>query len=590
MKFSEISVVLDQMSKTTKRLELTDILVSLFRSADSDLKPLVYLVEGKLAPDYEGIETGMSDKLIIKALSTVSNIDENTLMNDYSKIGDIGIFASMISSKKKLNSLTSVELTVDYVYRSLISMAKASGSGSTKTRLNIYIDLLLNGTEKDILYITRIITGKLRIGVSDATILDALISAFSDKKYSEDIENAYNFHPDLGYIAEELRNGRAGKLANEGAVPMIPFKVMLAERLRSIPEIIDKMENNCAFEYKYDGMRTEIHKDGEKVKLFSRGNEETTNQFPDIVKACLDTFKEHSMILDGETVPYNPETGELYPFQIISQRRGRKYNLNEKSSEIPVTVFIFDIVYLDGKDLSKTPYVERRKILESLFSETDTFKLAKRIVSSNKEEIKKFFDQAIEDGCEGLVAKNTSNESVYQAGARGWLWIKIKRDYEAQLWDSLDLTVVGAFNGHGRRKGTYGALLLATYNDSNDTFETVCKLGSGFTDDVLFSLPKKFQSLISDHTPPRVNSKIIPDYWIIPEIVMQIVGAEITVSPVHTCAFGIIENDAGLSVRFPRFSGIWRNDKNPEDSTTTKEILEMYREQKKTIDSDNNIS
>ncbi len=586
MKFSEVSLALDEMSKITKRLQLTDILVSLFKSADSDLKELVYLIEGKLAPDYEGLETGMSDKLIIKALSTVSNIDENKLMEEYSKMGDIGIFAANIASRKNLNPLSSVELTVDYVYKSLISMARASGSGSTRTRLNIYTDLILNGSEKDILYITRIITGKLRIGVSDATILDALILAFSDKKYSKEIENAFNFHPDLGYIAEKLRNGEENALINEGAVPMIPFKVMLAERLRSIPEIIEKMGGSCAFEYKYDGMRTEIHKKGDEVRLFSRGNEETTAQFPDIIKEGLKTFMGHSLILDGETVPYNPETGELYPFQVISQRRGRKYNLDQKSSEIPVTVFIFDIVYLDGKDLSKTPYRERRNILENLFSENDTFKLAKRIVSTDSNEIVKFFDQAIEDGCEGLVAKNMSDESVYQAGARGWLWIKIKRDYEAQLWDSLDLTVVGAFNGHGRRKGTYGALLLATYNDENDTFETVCKLGSGFTDDVLFSLPKKFEKLITDHNPARVNSKITPDYWIEPEIVMQIVGAEITVSPVHTCAFGIVENDAGLSVRFPRFSGIWREDKKPEDSTTTKEILEMYREQKKKLEND----
>ncbi|BAB60403.1 DNA ligase [Thermoplasma volcanium GSS1] len=583
MKFSLVTDAFEKMSKTTKRTELTEILVELLKSADEDLQSLVYLIEGKLAPDYQGIETQMSDKLIIKALSIVSNIPEEAVSETYSKLGDIGSVAREIAAKKNMRSLVNEDLTVKYVHDTLMRMAKTSGSGSTKARIDAYVDLALSGTPADLMYITRIITGKLRIGVSDATILDAIILAFSDEKYSEEIENAYNFHPDLGYIAVQLRLGNLESVINMGPTPMVPFKVMLAERLRSVDEIVQKMNGKCAFEYKYDGMRTEIHIVDEKVRLFSRGNEETTGQFPDIVKSAKETFHVSSVILDGEAVPYNPETGELYPFQVISQRRGRKYDLDKVSNEIPITVFLFDIVYINGKDLSKTPYAERRRILEGLFKENDNFKLAKRIVSSDTGTITKFFNQAIEDGCEGLVAKSMADDSYYKAGARGWLWIKLKRDYQAQLWDTIDLTVVGAFMGHGRRSGTYGALLLATYNEKNDTFETVCKLGSGFTDDVLFSLPKRFAEFVSKEKPARVVSTIEPDVWIYPSIVMEIIGAEITISPVHTCAFGIIEKDAGLSIRFPRFTGKWRDDKKPEDSTTTQEIIEMYKEQKKTL-------
>ncbi|KAA8922274.1 ATP-dependent DNA ligase [Thermoplasma sp.] len=583
MLFSAVADTFEKMENTTKRLELTDLLVNLLRSADEDLPLLVYLVEGKLGPDYLGIETQMSDKLIIKALSMASNISEEDISKDYAKVGDIGTIAREIAEKRSLKPLVQEEITVKYIHDTLMRMARSSGSGSTKARIDAYMDLFLNSTPKEIMYITRIITGKLRIGISDATILDAIVKAFADEKYAEDIENAFNFHPDLGYIASELKKGNIDDILKLGPTPMIPFKVMLAERLRSVEEILDKMGGKCAFEYKYDGMRTETHIEKGKVRLFSRGNEETTDQFPDITKAASETFKVESAILDGEAVPYDPDTGELYPFQVISHRRGRKYDLDKVSSEIPITVFLFDIVYLNGKDLSKTPYSERRRVLESLFNESDSFRLAKRIESGDPAEVHRFFNSAIEDGCEGLVAKSTSPDSFYKAGARGWLWIKLKRDYQAQLWDTLDLTVVGAFYGHGRRKGTYGALLLATYNDKNDTFETVCKLGSGFSDDVLFSLPKRFENYVSKEKPARVISNLEPDVWFYPSVVMEVIGAEITVSPIHTCAYGEIEKDSGLSVRFPRFTGKWRDDKKPEDSTTSREILEMYKEQKKTI-------
>ena len=581
MNFLEVSERFTEMANTTKRLELTDILVRLLKSANRDLKKLVYLTQGKLLPDYEGLELGMANKLIIKALSTISGKKEEEIDAMFIKEGDLGAVAKIISEKKTQNALFTNELSVDYVYDELTKLARIKGEGSIRTKMGIYQDLLLNATPDEGMYITRIITGRLRLGVSDATILDALVKAFADKEHSEEIDEAYNFHPDLGELAELLRDGKLEKVLQMGPTPMVPAKVMLAERLPEIRDILDKMGGKAAFEYKYDGMRTQIHLMGGRVKIFSRGSEETTSNFPDIVAHTLRDFKVDSCILDGEAVPYNAETGELYPFQMVSQRRGRKYDLKSKMEEIPVVVFLFDILYLNRRALNKIPYLERRKILESLFTENDDFKCATMLVSSEPDEVNNFFNEAINSGCEGLVAKNVSDESIYRAGARGWLWIKVKRDYQSTFEDTLDLVIIGAFGGHGRRKGTYGALLMATYNKGQDTYESVCKLGTGFTDDVLFGLPARMVDFVTSRKPARVESGLMPDVWFDPKVVLEIKGAEITVSPVHSCAFGKVEKGAGLAIRFPRFTGRWRDDKTPEDATSTEEILEMYYSQKK---------
>ncbi len=580
MQFNFVTQKFNELNETTKRLEMTAILKDLFLEAGDDLKRLVYLILGKVAPDFEGVEFGMGNKLIIKALSGVSGLTEKDVSEMFYKSGDIGAVARDITAVKKQKSLANEELTVSYVFNALKKLAGTSGSGSVREKESLYSDLILNGTPDDAMYITRVISGKLRLGVSDATVLDALVEAFYEKSDKVTVETAYNFHPDLGYIAELLKDGKIDKIRQIGPEPLIPFKVMLAERLPDIGQILDKMSGKeAAFEFKYDGLRAGIHKLGEKVKIYSRGNEDTTSQFPDIVENLKKTFDVESVILDGEAVPYNPETGELYPFQMVSQRRGRKYGLEEIKETVPIVVFLFDILYLNGEPLVSKPYLERRRILESIFEENDSFKLARSLVSDDPEAIEKFFEDSIEHGCEGVVAKNVGDESVYRAGSRGWLWIKFKRDYQAELWDALDLVVVGAFYGHGRRKGTYGALLMAAYNQDKDVFETVCKLGTGFNDEVLFKLPEVFSDLVEKKKPANLECALEPDVWIYPEKVMEIVGAEITLSPVHTCAFDLIKKGSGLALRFPRFNGRWRDDKQPGDATTTQEVLEMYQNQ-----------
>lgn len=586
MLFSAVSEVFEKISETTKRTEIVKLLSELFTGSDDDLKQLAYLVQGKLVPDYAGVEFGISDKHLTKAFSDISGMKESVITEMFHKYGDMGNVAEEVVKAKTQSSLDRSDLTVADLHAKLMKIAKASGTGSTKVKIRTFENIILEGSPIDAKYVTRIVTGKLRLGASDVSLLAALAKAFEFEPAS-DLEMAYNFHPDLGRLAELLRAHNFKEISDTGPLPGIPIKVMLAERLQSIPDILEKMGGEeASFEYKYDGLRSQIHKKGSQVWIYSRGNEDQTDQFPDIVEAVKKSFSCDECILDGEAVPYNPETGELYPFQTVSQRRGRKYDLDQVVKEVPLTVFLFDVLYVDGESLVKEPYRDRRRMLEQLFTESDNFKLASQIVSGDEKEISKFFDSSIEAGCEGIVAKNISDKSIYRAGARGWLWIKFKRDYQAELADTLDLVVVGAFAGHGRRKGTYGALLMASYNTDLDRFETVTKLGTGFNDEVLFNLPNMFADFRIEKKSAMVESKMEADFWFEPGIVMEISGAEITLSPIHTCAMDLVRKDSGIAVRFPRFTGRFRDDKSPQGATTTSEIMEMYQNQTKKTSED----
>jgi DNA ligase-1 len=246
-------------------------------------------------------------------------------------------------------------------------------------------------------------------------------------------------------------------------------------------------------------------------------------------------------------------------------------------------LFTFDTLYADGKDLTQESFRQRRKTLEKIIKPNDRLKPATQRLVNNPKELEDFFEQAIGEGCEGVMCKSIAKDSVYQAGNRGWLWIKFKRDYRSEMTDTVDLVVVGAFHGRGKRVGTYGALLLAAYNEDADTFETVTKCGTGFTDKDLTTL----YDMLSKHVVPRRNSRVQSileaDVWFEPAVVLEILGAEVTLSPIHLAAMDVIRKSSGMAIRFPRFTGKYRTDKAPEDATTSKEIVEMYNRQLKKI-------
>ena len=585
MRYQLVADAYERIEGTTKRLEMTDLLVDLLKKTPKELiDKIVYLTQGKLYPDFMGVEIGVAEKLAVRAVARATGRREKEVLDDLKKTGDLGETAQKFLEKRLQALLFYKPLTVEAVYRTLDKMAKASGPGSMDQKINLLTGLLTNATPKEAKYIIRTVTGKLRLGIADMTVLDALAIAYGGGKEARaELERAYNISSDLGRVAKVLVESGLEGIRKFKVSLGEPIRPMLAERLSSPGEILEKLGGKCIAEYKYDGERIQAHKDGSHVILFSRRLENITGQYPDAVELIRSHLKPERAIIEAECVAVDPDTGEMRPFQELMHRR-RKYGIKEAIEEYPVSLFAFDVLYVDGKDLTLEPYPIRHEFLEKIVEEGDRFKIAHYLVTDNPEDLERFFQEAIENGCEGLVCKAVSEDSIYQAGARGWLWIKYKRDYKSEMTDTVDLVVVGAFHGRGKRAGTYGALLLAAYNKENDTFETVCKCGSGFTDEDLKKIPEMMKPHEIAHRHPRVNSALEADVWFEPKVVIEVIGAEITLSPTHTCAMGRVREGSGLAIRFPRFTGNYRLDKAPEDATTVDEILKMYRGQLKIIE------
>jgi DNA ligase-1 len=567
---------------------MTSLLVDLIKKTPKEeLSKVVYLLQGKLYPDYEGVELGLAEKLLMKSVAQVTGRTGRAVEVDYKKTGDLGNTVEKLVQKRSQTTLAKRPLTVGLVYGTFDKIAHAGGSGSVEMKVRMLTSLLNEAAPTEAKYIARMAVGKLRLGVADMTVLDALAIAYGgDKSAREPLERAYNLSSDLGYVAEVLAREGLDGVRNFKISVGRPIRPMLCERLPDAKNILEKLGGEAAAEYKYDGLRVQAHLTGKSIHLFSRRLENITEQFPDVAEDLRRSISAKEAIIEGECVAVDPNTGDMLPFQVISQRRGRKYEITRISEEIPVTAFLFDILYLNGCDLTLLPYLKRRKELVEVTKTLDRVSLAQQTVVRDEKELQQLMDQAVAAGCEGLVVKSISEQSVYQAGARGWLWIKYKRSYKAEVQDTFDLVPVGAFAGRGRRAGSYGALLMAVYNSKEDVFETICKLGSGFTDNDLGSLPKIMDRYISNHRNPRAKSLMEPDVWFTPSVVLEVAADEITLSPLHTCAWGAIRSVSGLALRFPRFTGKWRKDKLPEDATTTQEALEMYRKQLKQIEAE----
>lgn len=584
MLFSELVEFYERLEATTKRLEMTDILVELFKKTSPEIiDKVVYMTLGELYPPFVGIELGVAEKLALRALKAVSGASEKKIQELYGKLGDIGLTAEKLLLSKAQVTLFTEPLTVERVYSSLEKIARTTGEGAIETKLQILVGILGSAQPKEAKYIMRMVTGTMRLGVADMTILDALAVAYGgSKEVREAFERAYNISSDIGLVA---------KVAAEGGLKAIkefkirvgnPIRPMLAERLSTAEEILEKMDGKGLAEFKYDGERMQIHKRGEEIIIFSRRQENITAQYPDVVEYARRCIKANEAIVECEAVAVDPETGDMLPFQELMHRR-RKYDIEKAIEKYPVSLFFFDILYVDGQDLTSKPLLERRKILENIIEVNESVALTESKLVENPKELEAFFLRAVESGCEGAIVKSVSPESVYKAGARGWLWIKYKRSYVSKMVDTVDLVVVGAFYGRGRRRGKFGALLMAAYNPEEDVFESVCKVGSGFTDEDLAKLPEMLSPYISKDKPPRVDSNMQPDVWFKPAVVLEIIGDEITLSPIHTCCWSRVKEGAGLAIRFPRFTGRFRLDKSPEDATTSSEILSMYERQLKKV-------
>ncbi len=584
MEFRFLVDYYEKIEGTTKRLEMTDYLVDLFKKTPINLlDKVVYLTSANLYPEFVGVELGMADKLALKAVSLATGLKIRELEKMYQERGDIGIVGEEAIEKKVQTSFFAKPLTVKEVYEKLDKLARASGPSSMDMKIRILSGLLSDATKKEARYLLRFVTGKLRLGIRAMTIIDALAIAYTGSKENRGLlERAYNIHPDLGLIARTVAEKGVKGLEEVRVEVGVPLMSMLCQRIPTIEEAFEKMGGKVLLEYKYDGERMQCHISHGKIKIFSRRLEDITNPYPDVVKHLSESVLAEEAILDGECVAFNQDTGEFLPFQELMHRR-RKYDVEEAIKKYPAYLFLFDCLYVNGEDLTLKPLLYRKEKLKEIVKETDYIKLARYKVLSSPEEAHLFFDEAIESGCEGLIAKSIEENSIYRAGVRGWSWIKLKRTYQSKMIEPVDLVAVGAFAGRGRRAGTYGALLMAVYDQKRDVFKTICKLGSGFTDEDLNNLPNIFRQYVIDHRHPSVESKIDADIWFTPSVVLEVIGDEITLSPTHTCGLDLIKKETGLAIRFPRFTGRWRWDKSSQEATTEDEIIEMYNAQLKTV-------
>jgi DNA ligase-1 len=536
-----------------------------------------------LYPDFVGIEIGVAEKLAIRAVARATGRSEKEIEDNMKKVGDLGETTQKFLEKKTQLTFFQESLTVEKVYETLDKMAKSTGAGSMDQKIILLAGLLSNASPKEAKYIIRTVTGELRLGIADMTVLDALAIAYGGGKEARtDIERAYNISSDLGRVAKTVAEKGIEGIKEFGVSVGEPIRPMLAERLGSPLEILEKLGGKCIAEFKYDGERVQAHKKSDDVTLFSRRLENITEQYPDAVELVRKFVKPKEAIIEAEIVAIDPDTGEMRPFQELMHRR-RKYGVKQAMEEYPVSLFVFDVLLADGKDLTQKTYPVRHRMLERIIDKSEHVKPAEYLQTDNPDELERFFEKAVENGCEGVLCKSINDDSVYQAGARGWLWIKYKRDYKSEMTDTVDLAVVGAFYGRGKRGGAYGALLLAAYDPDEDEFETVTKCGTGFTDEDLAKIPKMLEKHKLQHKSPRVNSTLEADVWFEPEIVIEVIGAEITLSPIHTAAMNKIRKESGLAIRFPRFTGNYRLDKAAEDATTIEEIVEMYQSQLKKV-------
>ncbi len=565
------------LEQASGRLMLIERLAALLARTPQELLPTVcYLCQGLVAPEFAAVDLGMAEKLALRAVATATGVETAEVIATLREAGDLGQAAEQLLAETAQDR--EPRLQVAEVVDTLHQIASAEGAGSQGRKLDLLAGLLALATPLEARYLLRLVTGSLRLGIGTPTILDALAQVYTGRRKDRPaLERAYNICCDLGLVAATLASGGLAAVENVQVRPGNPVRVMLAQRLSDAGEILARLGGQCTAEYKYDGMRLQAHRtaDGE-IELFTRRQERVSSQFPDVVDLLQAGLVPREAILEGEVVAYDAAAGELRPFQEVMFRR-RKHGIAEAARDVPVALFCFELLYADGQDLTRLSYLDRRAQLAEAVTLSDRLRLTTALDVSTAPALDAAFEQAVADGSEGLVCKSTSSEAIYQAGARGWMWIKLKRDYRTELADTVDLVVVGAYAGRGRRRGTYGAVLLAAYDPDQEVYQTVGRCGTGFSDAELAALPARLAPLIRTQQPARVDSRVPADLWFEPSLVLEVLSAELTLSPNHTAGWGQLKDNAGLAMRFPRFTGRWRDDKEPQDATTTQQLVELFR-------------
>ncbi|MDP2936398.1 MAG: ATP-dependent DNA ligase [Dehalococcoidia bacterium] len=568
---------LTELEATSSRNRMVEVLSLLFKETDvEEIDKLIYLCQGRVAPAYVKLEFGVGESLAAEALSKASGQPKTEMLRLYKEKGDFGEVAGAVLPPQT-TKLTVIEL-FDHLYR----LAIVSGEGAVTAKTDLLADLLASSSPRDGRLLVRISLGRLRLGIGDPTMMDGLSFARQgDKSLRPTLERAYNICSDLGYVARLFWEQGVEALSQIEVTVGKPVRPALAERLPGIQAILDKI-GRCAIEPKYDGFRCQVHRDNDWVKVYSRNLEDFSDMFPEIIEAACRQVRATRIIFEGEALAYDPSTGDFYPFQVTVQRK-RKYGIEEMRARLPLKLMAFDLLYLDGEDQTRQPYLERHRRLGEALAPDDVIELTEVLITDKPEEFERYFADKVQRGLEGVVCKRL--DSPYQAGSRNFNWIKLKRHYAGQLRDTVDTVVLGYWRGRGARaQWGIGSLLTGVYDDKEDRFVSLARLGTGFSDEEWNRLKEDLDKTAVDHKPAQVDSLVQPDIWVRPLFILEVQADEITRSPVHTCGLGRAvagEKDIGYALRFPRATGYLRSDKGPQDATTVTEVIAMYSMQGK---------
>ena len=596
MKFSIFSGFLYKIESISGRNNITEHLATFLPLLDEgEIEHVMYFLQGRISPVFVDIEFNLSRKLILKGLSShFQNVNEIFLEK-----GDSGLVVEHLLNIETNSNKN--ELSIVDVYNELYKITSFTGKGSQDIKLQIYMQLIKNLDPLSAKYITRIIEGNLRLGVSDKTVLDSLSFIISgDKNLRKNIDRAYGITSDIGILAKKvltaLKNGKISKDKNEEffntfrLIPGIPVASKLVERESSVKSTWDRMPF-CFVQPKLDGLRGQIHLYNDNknkevlnrvVKIFSRNMEDITDQFPDIVGAVLD-LPVDSIILDSEIIGYDSNEKKYLSYQETMQRK-RKYDVQQYAIDIPVKAECFDVIYINGEDISMVNIEERLDILKNLIENTKNenriIDILETVQMSTEDELDDYFTKKVSLGLEGIITKKVA--TIYEPGTRNFDWIKLKANTQSNLVDTLDVVILGYYVGRGQRsKHGFGALLTGVYNKDKKQYETIGKVGSGFKDEEFKKFKSDLSKITVDNKPDNyvVENSLIPDFWVEPKIIIEVEADEITRSPSHTACRDLKSNvkkddfKKGLSFRFPRLK-VWNRDKI--SSTTSDELIRIY--------------
>ncbi|KAK9368458.1 hypothetical protein V1509DRAFT_622970 [Lipomyces kononenkoae] len=603
--YAALCATFERIEATTKRLEIISYCSAFFQEVLSltpdSLLQVVYLFINRLSPDYEGIEIGLGESILMKAIGECTGRSQAQIKADYQKTGDLGT----VAQNSRMNQPTMFKpkpLTVESVFKNLKEIAMITGSQSQSRKVGIITKMLSACQGNEAKYLVRSLEGKLRIHLAEKTVLSSLAQAVvaleAEKigkspsptnvvKAEEILRAVYYEMPSYDMIIPAIvKNGIMNLRQTCALTPGVPLKPMLAKPTKSITEVLDRFQDQkFTCEYKYDGERVQIHfLENGNSHVYSRNSEDMSAKYPDIVSAVERFTKPgtKSFVLDCEAVAWDRDAKKILPFQVLSTRKRK--DVQEGDIKVRVCIFAFDMLYANGKSLLQTPLSERRKLLRESFNEVEgEFAFAMYKDCINLDEIQEFLDQSVKDSCEGLMIKMLEGEeSGYEPSKRSRNWLKLKKDYLTGVGDSLDLVVIGAFYGRGKRTNWYGAFLLACYNQDSQEYETICKIGTGFSEEMLDTLYQKLSETTTiqprsyySYTQSNANA---PDVWFEPTMVWEVIAADLSLSPVYRAAISEIGRNKGVSLRFPRFIRI-RDDKSPEQATTSEQVREFYQRQ-----------